>query len=247
RQITRALTEEDFDGFPRPRFPRVRYACMTSYHEDWTFPVAFPPVRLQGVFGQVLAEAGLTNLRIAETEKYPHVTFFFNGGEDHEFPGERRVLVPSPRVATYDLKPEMSAPEVTEEVLRAIREGGDDAIILNFANPDMVGHTGVLEAAVRAVETVDGCLGRVLSLLEEKGGAALVTADHGNAEQMWDPETEGPHTAHTTNPTPCFLLAPGFRGKLRPGGALCDVAPTLLGLLEVPQPTEMTGRDLRML
>ncbi|MEE9255655.1 MAG: 2,3-bisphosphoglycerate-independent phosphoglycerate mutase [bacterium] len=248
RQITRALTEASFDGFARGKFPPVHFACMTAYDESFSLPVAFPPVEMKGLFCHALHAAGKTSLRVAETEKYPHVTYFFNGGAEEALEGEARVLVPSPKeVATYDEKPEMSAEEVTEKVEEAIQEGDCDAIILNYANPDMVGHTGVEEKAVQAVQTVDACLGRVLQALESAGGAALVTADHGNCEQMWDDENGCPHTAHTLNETPCIIVAPGFEGPLRPGGALRDVAPTLLGLMGIEPPPEMTGRDLREL
>ncbi|HJP14438.1 MAG: 2,3-bisphosphoglycerate-independent phosphoglycerate mutase [Nitrospinota bacterium] len=245
RQITLALTAERFDGFERGSPPRIHYACMTEYAESFGLPVAFPPAEMTGLFCHALASAGKTSLRIAETEKYPHVTYFFNGGVEEPPPGERRELVPSPKVATYDLQPEMSAEGVTRAALAAVAEGAGDAIILNFANPDMVGHTGVEEAAVRAVETVDACLGRILEALDRAGGAAVVTADHGNCEVMWDEENDCPHTAHSLNDTPCVVAAPGYGGPLRGGGALCDVAPTLLGLMGVGQPPEMTGRDLR--
>lgn len=247
RQITRAFTEGGFDGFDVSGGPSVHYACMTEYDERFTLPVAFPPLRMEGLFCHALAGAGKTCLRVAETEKYPHVTYFFNGGEEEPPPGERRRMVPSPKVATYDLKPEMSAEGVTEVVLDAIKRGEDDAIVLNYANPDMVGHTGVESAAVRAAGFVDACLGRVLEVLERAGGAAVVTADHGNCETMWDAENDCPHTAHTLNETPCIVVAPGFEGPLRSGGALCDVAPTLLGLMGISPPPEMTGVDLRIL
>ena len=220
---------------------------MTEYDGRFALPIAFPPLRMEGLFCHALAGAGRTCLRVAETEKYPHVTYFFNGGEEEPPPGERRHLVPSPKVATYDLKPEMSASEVTEVVLDAIERGEDDAIVLNYANPDMVGHTGVESAAVRAAGFVDACLGRVLGTLEATGGAAVVTADHGNCETMWDAGNDCPHTAHTLNETPCIVVAPGFDGPLRPGGALCDVAPTLLGLMGISPPPKMTGEDLRIL
>ncbi|MDA1001270.1 MAG: 2,3-bisphosphoglycerate-independent phosphoglycerate mutase [bacterium] len=246
RQITRALTDENFEGFPRKRTPKTHYVCMTEYDETFRLPVAFPPVAMEGLFCHALAAAGKTCLRVAETEKYPHVTYFFNGGVEAPPPGERRALVPSPKVATYDLQPEMSAGEVTETIIGAIRAGESDAIVLNYANPDMVGHTGVEAAAIRAVETVDACLGRVLEALDAAGGAALITADHGNCEQMWDAENNCPHTAHTLNDTPCIIVDPRFSGKLRGGGALCDVAPTLLGMMGAAPPPEMTGKDLRM-
>ncbi|MDE0331070.1 MAG: 2,3-bisphosphoglycerate-independent phosphoglycerate mutase [Nitrospinae bacterium] len=247
RQITRAFTDEQFDGFDVSGRPSVHYACMTEYDERFGLPVAFPPLRMEGLFCHALADAGKTCLRVAETEKYPHVTYFFNGGEEEPPPGERRHMVPSPKVATYDLKPEMSAGEVTEVVLDAIEQGDEDAIVLNYANPDMVGHTGVESAAVRAAGFVDACLGRVLEALEAVGGAAVVTADHGNCETMWDVVNDCPHTAHTLNETPCIVVAPGFDVPLRSGGALCDVAPTLLGLMGISPTPEMTGVDLRVL
>ena len=246
RQITRLFTEEAFDRLELPERPRVHYACMTEYDARFGLPVAFPPLRMRGLFHHALAEAGRTCLRVAETEKYPHVTYFFNGGEETPAPGERRRMVPSPQVATYDMKPEMSAEEATRVAIDAIEGGEEDAIVLNYANPDMVGHTGVESAAARAVGFVDACLGRVLDALEKAGGAAVVTADHGNCETMWDAENACPHTAHTLNETPCVLVAPGFGGALRPGGALRDVAPTLLGLMGIAPPPEMTGRDLRI-
>ncbi len=246
RQITRALTGPAFDSFETPGRPRVHYVCLTNYDETFDLPVAFPRLEMQGLFCHALAAAGKTCLRVSETEKYPHVTYFFNGGSEEPPPGELRHMVPSPRVATYDLQPEMNAREVTEVILESIAEEKTDAIVLNYANPDMVGHTGVEEAAVRAVETVDTQLGRVIEALEAAGGAALVTADHGNCEQMWDEANASPHTAHTLNETPCILIAPGFEGPLRGGGALCDVAPTLLGMMGLPPAPEMTGADLRV-
>jgi 2,3-bisphosphoglycerate-independent phosphoglycerate mutase len=245
RQITQALNDDDFGGFDTGGRPRVAYACMTQYAEAYALPVAFAPVVMEGLFCHALEAAGRFSLRVAETEKYPHVTYFFNGGVEKLPAGERREMVPSPKVATYDLQPEMSAEGVTKVALDSIAGGAKDAIILNFANPDMVGHTGVEEAAVRAVETVDACLGRILEALEQAGGAVVITADHGNCEEMWDAENDCPHTAHTLNDTPCIVFAPDFGGPLRGGGALCDVAPTLLGLMGVPQPSEMTGKDLR--
>jgi len=211
--------------------------------------VAFPPQTLVNSFPQILASRSLSNLRIAETEKYAHVTFFFNGGEEKVYPGEERILVPSPKVATYDLKPEMSAFEVTEKLLAAIGSGRFDFILVNYANCDMVGHTGDFEAAKKAVEAVDTCLGRVLAAVAAKGGAAIVTADHGNAERMWDEERNEPYTAHTVGPVPLlFALAPPDAdcAKLREDGSLEDVSPTLLGLMGIPQPKEMTGKDLRV-
>ena len=240
RELTRALCDPGFDGFERTAI-LPHFVCMTQYDAEMpNVRVAFAPEKLDHILGQVLAERGLTQLRIAETEKYAHVTFFFNGGEERGFPGEDRALIPSPRVATYDLQPEMSADAVADECVKRIESGQYDVIILNFANCDMVGHTGVFDAAVRAVETVDRCAGRVLAALEAAGGTALVTADHGNAEQMRDEQGQ-PFTAHTTNRVPVLLL--GADGPLR-DGALCDVAPTMLALLGLPQPAEMTGKSL---
>jgi 2,3-bisphosphoglycerate-independent phosphoglycerate mutase len=243
RQITEALTAPGFAGFPRSRVPRIAFLQMTRYREDFDLPVLYPRVFPRNVFGEVCAKHGVPNLRIAETEKYAHVTYFFNGGEETPFAGEERVLVPSPKVATYDLKPEMSAEEVGRRAAEGVRSRKYRALILNFANPDMVGHTGVIPAATRACEVVDQALGVVLSAIRDEGWAAIVTADHGNAECLIDPVTGQPHTAHTTNPVPCWLV--GAKAALREGGSLRDVAPTLLGLLGIPVPAEMTGRDLR--
>jgi 2,3-bisphosphoglycerate-independent phosphoglycerate mutase len=247
RQLTHALLDPDFAGFARvPPPPRLAAFCsLTPYEEDFPQPAAFPRERIAHGLGEVVAAAGLRQLRIAETEKYAHVTYFFNGGEEAELPGEERILVPSPRVATYDLQPEMSAAAVAERAAAAIAAGGLDLVVLNFANPDMVGHTGSLPAAVAACAAVDACLGRVLDALRRAGGAALVVADHGNAEVMIDPVTGGPHTAHTTNPVPAILVADQLpAARLRDGGRLADVAPTLLELLGLPQPPEMDGRSL---
>jgi 2,3-bisphosphoglycerate-independent phosphoglycerate mutase len=245
RQICRALAEPGFDAFARRAHPKLALATMTEYADTFGFPVAYPPTRLGDILGNVFEEHDVANLRIAETEKYAHVTYFFNGGEETRFKGEERILIPSPQVATYDLKPEMSAYEVAARAAREIRSGAFRAVILNFANPDMVGHTGSIPAAVKAVEAVDACLGQVLEALDAAGGAAIVTADHGNCELMIDPATGGPHTAHTTNPVPCLLVDETFTGRLRAGGSLRDLAPTLLGLLGIRPPAAMTGRDLR--
>ena len=246
RELTRTLVDPDFAGFERKKgfFP-LTYICMTQY--DATMPnveVAYAPQSLANTFGEYISKNGLTQLRIAETEKYAHVTFFFNGGVEAPYPGEDRALIPSPKVATYDLQPEMSAYLVTDEVVKRIRSGKYDVIILNYANCDMVGHTGVFEAAVKAVEAVDTCLGRTLAAIEEMGGRAFVTADHGNADMMTD-EQGNPFTAHTTNPVP--FIAVGFPEgtKLLPhGGRLADIAPTMLQALGLPQPAEMTGRSM---
>ena len=247
RQITRAFTENDFDGFDRGPLPQLSgFVSMTQYDETFTtVPVAFAPVHLEQILGEVVSAKGLRQLRIAETEKYAHVTYCFNGGEEKPFAGEDRCLVPSPReVATYDLKPEMSAEAVTEEVLARIDSGVYDLVVLNFANMDMVGHTGVMAAAVTACETVDRCVGKIVERLLSVGGAALITADHGNAEQMRD-ENGNPHTAHTLNPVRLILMDPRRRTtRLRPSGRLADIAPTLLEMMHIAQPVEMTGVSL---
>ena len=246
REITRAIIDPDFDGFHRPKGAlEVDYICMTQY--DATMPkvlVAFKPQSLANTFGEYIAEKGLTQLRIAETEKYAHVTFFFNGGVETEYKNEERALIKSPSVATYDLKPEMSAFEVTDEVVKRIESGRYDVVILNFANCDMVGHTGVFDAAVKAVEAVDTCLGRVLDALLAQGGCALVTADHGNADQMLEADGKSPFTAHSTNPVPLFLVGRDNVKALAEGGVLADLAPTMLDLLGLDQPAEMTGHSL---
>lgn len=243
RQITRALNDEAFDGFPRPERPLdLHYVCMTQYHDSFPYPVLFVDEPLPGTLGEIAAEAGIAQLRIAETEKYAHVTYFFNGGEETPSPGEDRALIPSSQVATYDLKPEMSAYEVTAEAERRLSGPQYGLFVLNFANPDMVGHTGVLSAGIRAVEVVDECLGRILDVAAKRRGVVLVTADHGNADQMIDYTTGGAHTAHTTHPVPVILFGAGPI-PLR-NGILADVAPTLLGFLCLPQPSEMTGRTL---
>ena len=246
REITRALVDPDFDGFAREEgnLP-IKYVCMTQY--DATMPnveVAFKPQSLKNTFGEYIADKGLTQLRIAETEKYAHVTFFFNGGVEKEYKNEDRALIKSPSVATYDLKPEMSAYEVTDEVVKRIEADKYDVIILNFANCDMVGHTGVIPAAVKAVEAVDTCVGRVLDALLAHGGCALVTADHGNADQMLEADGKSPFTAHTTNPVPLALVGRDDVKALAEGGVLADLAPTMLDLLGLEQPEEMTGHSL---
>ena len=248
REITRTLVFDDFDGFSRKNgfFP-LFYVCMTQY--DKTFGdrvrVAYRPDSLSNTFGAYLAQNGLTQLRIAETEKYAHVTFFFNGGVEAPNPGEDRALIPSPKVATYDLKPEMSAYEVADEAVKRIESGKYDVMILNFANPDMVGHTGVMEAATAAVHAVDACAAKVLDAILKTGGRCIITADHGNCEKMWDECENAPFTAHTTNPVPCILVDNARKNvTLREGGRLSDLAPTLLELLNLPVPKEMTGKSL---
>jgi 2,3-bisphosphoglycerate-independent phosphoglycerate mutase len=246
RQITRALTEADFNGFDVSDRPEVLFTCMTQYNYAFNLPVAFGPESHEEILADVFAEAGIRNLRIAETEKYAHVTFFFNGGEEKEFPGEKRILIPSPKVATYDLQPEMSAYELTEALLKEISSDEFDTFIINYANADMVGHTGFLDAAIKAVETLDTCVGRVVDAICAKGGTVIITADHGNVEQMIDSQTGQPFTAHTTNLVP-FILIDNYRGKLHEGGSLQDVAPTMLAILGIAQPPQMTGKDLRAL
>lgn len=243
RQLTRALVEPDFDGFERRRPELAAMVTLTRYHDDFPCPVAFPPETLPRLLGEVVATAGMKQLRIAETEKYAHVTYFFNGGDETVFSGEDRVLIASPKVATYDLKPEMSAPELSDKLVEAIGSGDYDLIVCNVANPDMVGHSGKMEAAVRAVETVDELLGRALLAVDQAGGEMLVTADHGNVEQMTDPETGQAHTAHTLNPVPLVYFGPRTASQMR-DGSLRDIAPTLLKLLGLTQPEEMTGRPL---
>ena len=246
RQIVRALTLEPFDGFDVSRRPRVSVATMTLYDQTFNLPVAFPPQSMAKIVGEVVSGAGMTMLRTAETEKYAHVTYFFNGGIETPFPGEDRRLVPSQKVATYDLAPEMSAFGITDVLCSAITAGEHDFILCNYANADMVGHTGSVPAILKAVEVVDECLARVIAAAQASGARMLVTADHGNCEMMIDPETGGPHTAHTTNPVPFLVVDDAHAHGLRDGGALCDVGPTILRLLGVEQPNEMTGRDLRL-
>jgi 2,3-bisphosphoglycerate-independent phosphoglycerate mutase len=247
REIAAALVDPDFSGFSRNR--RIAFAAglgVVEYSTDLNrfLDTLFPPEDLADTFGEVVSEAGLKQLRIAETEKYAHVTFFFNGGRETVFPGEERILVPSPKVATYDLKPEMSAFEVTDKVVAAIGEGRFDVVIMNYANADMVGHTGRLDAAEKAVEAVDACLGRLAEAVEKAGGMLVITADHGNAEMMRDPATGEPHTAHTLCPVPIVVVNPPAAISLAADGRLADIAPTLLAFLGVPQPKAMTGRSL---
>ena len=264
RQITRALCRnsglnpeggrdlqgaDDLDAtIPRDRVPKnLHYVCMTQYDKKFTLPVVIPAESLNNILANVMGSASLRNLRVAETEKYAHVTYFFNGGIEQPFPGEDRALVPSPKVATYDLKPEMSAAGIAQTVVKAVEEGTFDVLIVNFANADMVGHSGQIEPTVKAVETVDGCLGEIEKAVRAKGGAMLITADHGNAEMMIDPATGGPHTAHTTNPVPFIVIAENSKQfTLKPDGSLRDISPTVLGMLGIPQPKDMTGHDLRV-
>ncbi len=245
REITRAFVDEDFAGFSRPNRPNVYYVCLTEYDVTIPAPVAFPPQNLENTLGEVFSKYNIKQLRIAETEKYAHVTFFFNGGVEDPCPGEERCLIPSPRVATYNLQPEMSAQGITDKLLELLKTEQFDVIILNFANPDMVGHTGVFEATVEALEAMDKCIGQIYQEIKQLGGTILITADHGNVEKKIDSETGSPLTAHTTNPVPFILVNDSLKGvKLREGGALCDVAPTMLDLLNLPKPSEMTGETL---
>ncbi len=243
REITRALVDKEFNEFEVEKDLDLYYVCMTSYDE--TMPnvhIAFKKEELKNTFGEYISNKGLTQLRIAETEKYAHVTFFFNGGEEKQYKGEDRILVPSPKVETYDLKPEMSAYEVTDKVVEAINSEKYDCIILNYANPDMVGHTGNLEAAIKAIETIDECVGRVVEAVQKQEGVLLITADHGNAEQMIDYKTGEPHTAHTTNPVPLILV--GMEEAKLKEGKLADLAPTMLDIMHLEKPEEMTGESL---
>ncbi|HEX7894172.1 MAG TPA: 2,3-bisphosphoglycerate-independent phosphoglycerate mutase [Terriglobales bacterium] len=264
RQITRALTRnsglnehggrdlqgaEDLDAaIPRDRGPKnLHYVCMTQYDKKFSLPVVIPPESLDNILANVMGQMNMRNLRVAETEKYAHVTYFFNGGVEQPFPGEDRALVASPKVATYDLKPEMSAAGIADTVVKAVEDGTFDVIVVNFANADMVGHSGKLEPTIKAVETVDACLGRLELAVRAKGGAMLITADHGNAEMMVDPVSGGPHTYHTTNPVPFIVIAENFKEfKLKSGGSLRDISPTILAMLGLPEPKEMTGGDLRV-
>jgi len=248
RQMTYALAAPDFDKFADPqRRKNLFYVAMTQYDKNWLWlQSVIKPDKLEHILAQVFADLNYKNLRTAETEKYAHVTYFFNGGVEKPFTGEERILVPSPKVATYDLKPEMSAEGITDTVVKAIEKGEFDAIIMNYANADMVGHSGKLEAAIKAVEAVDAGLAKIFQTLKPRGGAWIITADHGNAETMIDPFTGGPHTYHTTNPVPFVLVTENEKLKLKSGGALRDIAPTLLGLLGQRCPAEMTGTDLRI-
>ncbi|MBD8495512.1 2,3-bisphosphoglycerate-independent phosphoglycerate mutase [Pseudomonas syringae] len=243
RELSRVFVEDDFKEFPRARQPKVNYVMLTQYSASIPAPSAFAPGSLKNVLGQYLADNGKTQLRIAETEKYAHVTFFFSGGREEPFPGEERILIPSPKVATYDLQPEMSAPEVTDRIVDAIEHQRYDVIVVNYANGDMVGHSGVMAAAVKAVECLDECLGRITAALEKVGGEALITADHGNVEQMTDDHTGQAHTAHTSEPVP-FVYFGNKPLKVREGGVLADVAPTLLHLLGMEKPEEMSGHSI---
>jgi len=246
RQITSALAVPGFDAFPVNNRPQVHFVCFTVYDKTYPLPVAFPPDQPVNILADVFARLGVRNYRMAETEKYAHVTYFFNGGSEREFPYENRLLVPSPKIATYDLAPEMSAFKITDKLLGAIAEGETDVFIVNFANPDMLGHTGMLDKTIEACQYVDTCLGKITKAIQSQRGITLITADHGNAELMIDPRTGGPHTAHTSNPVPFHLIDEESKGvKLREEGALEDVAPTMLALLGAEKPPEMTGRDLR--
>jgi len=264
RQITRALARNsglnaqggsnlpgaaDLDAtIPRDRVPKnLHYVCMTQYDKNFSLPIVITPESMANILANVMGGMNMRNLRVAETEKYAHVTYFFNGGVEQPFPGEERLVVPSQKVATYDLKPEMSAAGIADAVVKATEDGTFDVMIVNFANADMVGHSGKIEPTVKAVETVDACLGRIEAAVRAKGGAMVITADHGNAEMMIDPATGGPHTAHTTNPVPLIVVAENAKQfTLKPNGSLRDISPTLLGMLALDEPKEMTGADLRI-
>jgi 2,3-bisphosphoglycerate-independent phosphoglycerate mutase len=247
RQIVRSLTDPTFDGFDLSDRPKVAVATMTSYDRTFDVPVAFPPQSMKNIVAEVVSNSDMTMFKTAETEKYAHVTYFFNGGVEAPFKGEERLLVPSQKVATYDLCPEMSAFGITEVLCDSIEKNEHDFTLCNYANGDMVGHTGSIPATIKAVETVDQCLARVVKSAQKVGTRLLITADHGNCEMMIDPETGGPHTAHTTNPVPFIVVDPAGDRPLRDGGALCDVGPTILAMLGIDQPSEMTGTDLRRL
>lgn len=245
RELTRAFVDTNFTGFTRAVWPKVHYVCMTEYDATINAPVAFPPIRqMPNILGEYISTLGLKQFRCAETEKYAHVTFFFNGGREQPFEGEQRQIVPSPKVKTYDLKPEMSAYDVCDVICQKLDSDEFDVIICNFANPDMVGHTGVLEAAVKACLAVDECVGRILDKVKQKGGCALILADHGNFEKMWDFENNMPHTAHTIGDVPMIVFDEQFKRRAMVNGRLADVAPTFLELMGVPKPAEMTGESL---
>jgi len=245
REITRAINMSDFSGFERKKvLKNIYYVCMAQYDETFGLPIAFPPQSMKGLLTDVLEEHGIKQFRTAETEKYAHVTFFFNGGKEKAYATETRVLVPSPKVATYDLQPEMSAPKVADEVVKALKSGEYNFIMVNFANPDMVGHTGMLDAAVKAVETVDNCLKKIVDTVKEVNAVMLVTADHGNAECMEDPETHKPFTAHTNNPVPFIIVNNPEKIELKESGTLADVAPTILDIFGIDKSPEMTGESL---
>lgn len=246
RQLVTVFTDEGFDGFKRPFIPNLSLYTMTEYSPDYPVNVIFPNVEINNVLAEVVSNAGLSQFHAAETEKYAHVTYFFNGGNEAINPGEERYLEPSPKVATYDLQPEMSAYELTAAVVQRLNDHDDAFILVNYANPDMVGHTGVLEAAIKAVEAVDECAGRLVEAIVNKGGVALVTADHGNCDRMIDHKTGNPHTYHTTQPVTLFVIGHDGYINLRPRGILADVAPTILALMGLPQPSEMTGNCLML-
>jgi 2,3-bisphosphoglycerate-independent phosphoglycerate mutase len=243
REITRTFTDADFNGFVREKWPKVFYVCLTQYDKTIKAPVAFAPQELTNVLAEVLSKAGKKQLHIAETEKYAHVTFFFNGGTEKAYDGEERVLIPSPKVATYDLQPEMSAPAVTDAVIKEISAKKHDVIILNLANADMVGHTGVFEAAVKAAEAVDACVGKIIEAVQQVNGEILLTSDHGNSDEMFNEKGEIV-TAHTTNPVPCIYIGPKKDLVLKKGGTLANISPTILKLMGIPQPKEMDQTPL---
>ena len=241
--MTRAFIDENFDKFNRRKI-NVHFVTMTEYNDDFNVPIAFKPVYLTNTLGEIISKYGFKQLRIAETEKYAHVTYFFSGGREDPFEGEDRILIPSPKVATYDLKPEMSAFEVTDKVIEEMEKNKYALIVLNFANPDMVGHTGVIPAAVKAIEAIDTCIGRIYNSAKKNNYVMIITADHGNAEKMIDPETNEPHTAHTTNQVPFILVMDEYKGELKKDGKLGDIAPTILTIMNLPIPPEMDGEIL---
>ncbi len=245
RQITRALFDPAFVEFDRKASPAVHIVTMTEYDRRFPLPIAFGPEEKKNILAEISGKAGMKNLRIAETEKYPHVTYFFNGGREKPYDGEKRILIPSPKVATYDLKPDMSAFEVASTLVEELKANHYDYTICNFANGDMVGHSGILEAAIKAVEAVDTCIGRIMSAVDLDRYVVIITSDHGNAEQMYDEKTKSPHTAHTNNPVPCILVDRDHKGSLIEGGSLRDFAPTICNYIGLPVPAEMTGQDLR--